>query len=212
METMSLIQKTGVLAWPLLACSVAALAIFTERMIRFAIIGRKGSNVARRMGALLVQGDDAAARREAKDSDSPMGRVLVKGFDVLDQDRETLETVLTHAIEEEVGSLSRYLQALATICNIAPLLGLLGTVMGLIKAFMVIQQVGGKVNAVALAGGIWEAMLTTALGLIIALPATVAHSYLVDRVEHQEANLEDGAVVFMVSLAKRNKDGKHAGS
>ena len=75
-------------------------------------------------------------------------------MEVVDQDRETPETVLEHAIDEEVSFLSRYLQALATIANIPPLLGLLGTVIGMIKAFMVIQQMGGKVNAAVLAGGI----------------------------------------------------------
>ena len=82
--------------------------------------------------------------------------------------------MVVHATGEEVRDLSRYLQALATIGSIAPLLGLLGTVIGMIKAFMVIQQMGGKVNAVVLAGGIWEAMLTTALGLAVALPTMVA--------------------------------------
>lgn len=123
----------------------------------------------------------------------------------MDQDRETLETVLEHAIDEEVSFLSRYLQALATIANIPPLLGLLGTVIGMIKAFMVIQQMGGKVNAAVLAGGIWEAMLTTALGLAVALPTMVGHSYLVSRVERYEARLRDGTVHFIKTLARSRK-------
>jgi len=113
-----------------------------------------------------------------------------------------LETVLMHATEMEVRHLSRYLQALATIANVAPLLGLLGTVLGMIKAFMVIQQTGGKVNASVLAGGIWEAMLTTALGLAVALPTMVAHSYLTSQVDQYEARLQDGTVYFIKSLAR----------
>ena len=115
-----------------------------------------------------------------------------------------METVLVHATDEEVRGLSRYLQALATIGNIAPLLGLLGTVLGMIKAFMVIQQMGGKVNAAVLAGGIWEAMLTTALGLAVALPTIVAHSYLVARVDKYEAQLQDGTVSFIKALGGRS--------
>jgi biopolymer transport protein ExbB len=84
------------------------------------------------------------------------------------------------------------------------MLGLLGTVLGMIKAFMVIQEMGGKVNASVLAGGIWEAMLTTALGLGVALPTIVAHSYLLSRVERYEARLQDGTVAFLKALAKRS--------
>ena len=110
--------------------------------------------------------------------------------------------MLVHATEEEVRDLSRYLQVLATIGNIAPILGLLGTVIGMIKAFMVIQEMGGKVNASVLAGGIWEAMLTTALGLSVALPTMVAHSYLTSQVDRYEARLQDGTVRFLKSLAQ----------
>jgi biopolymer transport protein ExbB len=74
----------------------------------------------------------------------------------------------------------------------------------MIKAFMVIQQMGGKVNAAVLAGGIWEAMLTTALGLAVALPTMVAHSYLFARVDKYEAKLKDGAVTFIKAMGKRS--------
>ena len=121
-------------------------------------------------------------------------------MEVRHQERETLETVIVHATEEQVRGLAKYLQALATIGNIAPLLGLLGTVIGMIKAFMVIQEMGGKVNAAVLAGGIWEAMLTTALGLAVALPTIVAHSYLVSAVNRYEARLQSGSVTFMKAV------------
>jgi biopolymer transport protein ExbB len=136
-----------------------------------------------------------------------MGRVLSQALEVKNQDRETLETVIIHASEEEVRGLSRYLQALATIGNITPLLGLLGTVIGMIKAFMVIQEMGGKVNAAVLAGGIWEAMMTTALGLSVALPTMVAHSYLLSRVDKYEAWLQDGAVTFLKAISNIRNGG-----
>lgn len=194
------IAKGGVLMIPILLCSVLALAIFLERMIRFVRLRSQGAGLAEKIISLLHEGRIDEARNRVAQSDSPMGRVLSRALDVRDQDRETVETVITHATEEEVRDLSSYLQALATIGNIAPLLGLLGTVMGMIKAFMVIQQMGGKVNAAVLAGGIWEAMLTTALGLAVALPTMVAHSYLLARVDRYEARLQDGAVTFMTGL------------
>lgn len=196
---MAFLAKGGVLVIPIMLCSVLALAIFLERTVRFAVLRRRGHRVADRVAALVREGKMSEALETALKSRSPMGRVLAQGLEVIDADRETLETVLIHGVEEEVRDLSRYLQALATIGNIAPLLGLLGTVLGMIKAFMAIQQLGGKVDASILAGGIWEAMLTTALGLCVALPVMVAHSYLASLVDRYEARLQDGVVRFFKS-------------
>jgi biopolymer transport protein ExbB len=135
-----------------------------------------------------------------------MGRILVQAMDARDGDREILETVILNATDEEVRYLSAYTQALATIGNIAPILGLLGTVIGMIKAFMVIQQMGGKVNASVLAGGIWEAMLTTALGLAVALPTMVAHSYLISKIDTYEARLQKGSVTFLKSIFTNHRE------
>ena len=199
------LAKGGMLVGPILLCSVLALAIFLERIIRFYKLRQRGAGLAEKVSRHLDAGNETAARQDAGNIDSPMGRVLSQAMEVIGQDRETLETVIVHATEKEVRGLSRYLQTLATIANIAPLLGLLGTVIGMIKAFMVIQQMGGKVNAAVLAGGIWEAMLTTALGLSVALPTMVAHSYLVAQVDRYEARLHNGAVMFFKTLARNGR-------
>jgi biopolymer transport protein ExbB len=196
------LAKGGVLVIPILLCSVMALAIFVERMIRFAKIDTRGTGLAETIVRLLKQGNREEALEAATVSQSPMGRVLAQAIDVKDQDRETLETVIAHATDDEVRDLSSYVQALATIGNTAPLLGLLGTVLGMIKAFMVIQEMGGKVNAAVLAGGIWEALLTTALGLAIALPTMVAHSYIVSRIDRYEAGLQEGSVTFIKAIMR----------
>jgi biopolymer transport protein ExbB len=197
------LSKGGVLVGPILLCSVIALAIFLERLVRFARVRVRDSGLVDNIAKHLKKGEDLQAFELASSSNTPMGRVLAHAMEVKDQDRETLETVIVHSTDEEVRELSRYLQALATIGNIAPLLGLLGTVLGMIKAFMVIQEMGGKVNAAVLAGGIWEAMLTTAFGLAVALPTIVAHSYLVSRVGKYEAKLQDGAVAFIKAVANQ---------
>jgi biopolymer transport protein ExbB len=196
------LAKGGVLVVPILLCSVFALAIFLERLIRFALLKKRGEGLARKIAGLVGSGQDQAAFEAARQSDSPMGRILLQALEVKDQERETLETVIAHATDEQVRGLARYLQALATIGNVAPLLGLLGTVIGMIRAFMVIQEMGGKVNASVLAGGIWEAMLTTALGLAVALPTIIAHSYLVSQVNNYEARLQGGVVTFMKAITK----------
>ena len=205
------LAKGGVLVGPILLCSVIALALFLERFIRLSRVRVRGNGLVAKVSGQLKAGEDQRAYETVRQDTSPMGRILTQAMEVKDQDRETLETVLVHATEAETRDLSRYLQALATIGNITPLLGLLGTVMGMIKAFMVIQEMGGKVNAAVLAGGIWEAMLTTALGLTVALPTMVAHSYLVARVDRFEAQLQDGTVVFLKSIGFRIHGHAHTG-
>ncbi len=196
------LAKGGVLVIPILFCSVVALAIFVERIIRFSKLKNHGVDLAEKTVQLLGEGKKKDAQQMLEESNAPMGRVLLQATDVIDQGRDTLETVISNSTDEEVRGLSSYIQALATMGNIAPLLGLLGTVIGMIKAFMVIQQMGGKVNAAVLAGGIWEAMLTTALGLAVALPTMVAHSYLLARIDKYEATLQSGAVAFITGLGK----------
>lgn len=192
--------KGGILVIPILMCSVLAVAIFLERIIRFAKMRSRGEGLAEKVAVLLTKGNTSAALQTAEKSNSPMGRVLVQAIGAKDLDRDMLETVIVNATDEEGRNLSTYIQALATIGNIAPLLGLLGTVIGMIKAFVVIQEMGGKVNAAVLAGGIWEAMLTTAFGLAVALPTMVAHSYLVARIDKYEARLQNGSVTFMKAI------------
>jgi biopolymer transport protein ExbB len=196
------LAKGGVLVIPILLCSVVALTIFMERLIHFSKVRIRGFGLVKKVAEHVRNGEFSQAMRLVKGTNSPMARILLDALGVIDYDRETMETVIVHSTEEEVRELSRYLQGLATIGSIAPLLGLLGTVVGMIKAFMVIQQMGGKVNAVVLAGGIWEAMLTTALGLAVALPTMVAHSYLVSRVDKYEAQLQDGIVTFIKAAIK----------
>lgn len=193
-------MKGGFLMWPILLCSALGLAIFLERIIRFSMMKKRGAGLSEKVARLWIEGKEKEACEEAQSSGSPMGRILVKAMEVKNLDREMLETVIISATDEEIRDMSANVQTLATIGNIAPLLGLLGTVIGMIKAFMVIQNMGGKVNSAVLAGGIWEAMLTTAFGLSVAMPVMIAHSYLTGRIDAYEARLQDGSVVFLKAL------------
>jgi biopolymer transport protein ExbB len=202
---LELVSKGGWLTVPIMACSVVGLAIFLERVIRLHRLEVEGGSLLDAVSQAVSRGDLAGARDLASKSGTPMGRLLHSGLSVYHAERTLLESVLDHAIEQETRLLSRYLPTLATVGGIAPLLGLLGTVVGMIKAFMAIEAMGGQVDASVLAGGIWEAMLTTAFGLSVALPTIVAHSYLVSRVDSIEARLEDGSIALLKSFkASRN--------
>lgn len=184
-----ILTKGGILVGPILLCSVAALGIFLERIVRFSRVSRRGSGLPEKVISLVEEGQDELALKTARQSKSPIGDVLAGALEIRGQNWNVVESVISHTIDEAIRGLSRFLQTLSTIGYITPMLGLLGTVMGMIKAFMVIQQMGGKVNAAILAGGIWEAMLTTALGLAVALPAMIAHNYLDSKVEYFEAHM-----------------------
>ena len=194
------LSRGGILVIPILGCSVVALAIFLERMIRIPVDNRKGLAAVEQVLAAFRAGQIDEAHTIASCSKLPEVRMLKEAMVVSGRRRNTLEKVLVHSLEVEVFRKERYLDTLATIGNSAPLLGLLGTVLGMIKAFMVIQESGGQVNASMLAGGIWEAMLTTALGLAVALPVMIAHSYLASRVEKFELWLREVAVMFLKSM------------
>jgi biopolymer transport protein ExbB len=194
-------EKGGPVMWPLLFFSVAMLAIFAERCFRFAKLKPFQAELAVKVAEHLSAGRQKEARAEAAADPSAMGRILTAASEVNAFDREALETVIISAQQAEVRELDRYLPTLAMIGNLSPALGLLGTVTGMIKAFMVIQQMGGKVNAAVLAGGIWEAMLTTAFGLIVALPAMAAHGYLAGRVDRFHDELQNGTVAFVKALS-----------
>ena len=193
-----LFEKGGVLVWPILLCSLIGWFIFFQRLFLFRVAGKSEDNG---IFTMLSKGRLAEARKLADEkklhhrwNNSAVDRLLIELLDSEIRDRETLEVVLVHGVEREVKYLSGNLGTLATLGNISPLLGLLGTVVGMIKAFIVVEEMGGRVNAAVLAGGIWEAMLTTALGLIVAIPLLIFHNYLLGRLHGLQAGLEEAAI------------------
>ncbi|MDL1957737.1 MAG: MotA/TolQ/ExbB proton channel family protein [Candidatus Desulfofervidus auxilii] len=196
----SFLAKGGILVIPILFCSVIALTIVLERLYRFRKLRIKNPDlIAKVKKALNEKGVDEALFI-LENSKNPLGRVLKEGIKRYQAGREEIERAMAFAAEREIRELEKYLPALSTIGDIAPLLGLLGTVTGMIKAFMVIERLGGKVNASVLAGGIWEAMLTTALGLSVAIPTIVAHNYLVSKLRNFTAELQEKLNEFLEDI------------
>ncbi len=191
----SFLEKGGILTWPILLCSVLGVAIFLDRLFVLRKLERQGALRAVPDKILPPEGLSSLARGEGVLA--LMAREIAP---VCCKDRALLESILRHVIDRQLAMASRYLELLATLASVAPLLGLLGTVVGLIKAFMVVERVGGKVDAAMLAGGIWEAMITTAAGLSVAIPLIVGHRYLVSRLESYEESLEVLAMRLIKAL------------
>lgn len=197
---LSLLHKGGPIVWPILACSVLGLAIFMERLWYLFIARRREAGLLEEMEGELRAGRLGRFLKGFFSTSGPVSRMLTEAASVCCQDREAVEVVLDFHIDSEVNQAAKYTGLLSTLAAVSPLLGLLGTVTGLIKAFMVIEAAGGRVNAGMLAGGIWEAMLTTALGLGVAILLLFCHRFLMSRIRMFEGHLQYMAVLFIKGM------------
>jgi biopolymer transport protein ExbB len=171
------ILKGGLLIWPIFFCSIIAVAIVLERLY-FLRAAKSGiPNIFSRVKELLLGGKNDDALKLCENTKGIMPHILAVGIHVRNKEHSAREKILSRAASRMVRKLEKNLRGLAVIGNIAPLIGLLGTVVGMIKAFMKIQQLGGRVDSSVLAGGIWEALITTAAGLSVAIPALVFYHY-----------------------------------
>ena len=172
-----LIEKGGVLMWPLLACSVLTIAVILERSVFFLRIKRNFKRFAADLMALVANRRIQAAQDFLRGRPDPSSLIAWTYLGNLDVKDELREEILQRVSSEQAERLERRVGMLSGLAHISPLLGLLGTVLGMIEAFRQIQQLSGQADAAALAGGIWEALLTTAFGLAIAIPAATAYHY-----------------------------------
>lgn len=183
----------GPLMWPILLCSVGALAVGLERLWAL----RLGKLVPRN---LLIEAEDLIAREKYPESltlcrkyDSPLGRVLAVAVQNQGKSRGVIKELLEEAGRREAALLERFIPVLTVIISIAPLLGLLGTVQGMIKLFNTMEVTGtGDMSYVA--QGIATALLTTFGGLAVAIPAIVIHRYLLSRVDNALLIMEDASL------------------
>jgi biopolymer transport protein ExbB len=204
MYPFEIIWEGGILMWPILLCSIVAVAITIERFIvlrRASIDTREFMDTMRQV---LRQNRMQEAIEICDETDAPVARIMKAGILKHNRSKEDIREAIEDAGHLEIPRLERYLSALATCANIAPLLGLLGTVAGMIKAFAEIQHKEGQVNPSDLAGGINNALVTTAAGLTVAIPTLVVYNYLVSRVENMVLEMEISSTE-LVDLLTRNR-------
>lgn len=188
-----LLKAGGILMVPIVTCSILALAIILERFWTLRPQRVAPPEVVAELWRWIKAKDLNSRKLKALQASSPAGRVLASGLMNARHGRE----VMTESIEQEanqvIHELERFLNPLGTIAMVTPLLGLLGTVLGMIKIFAEIQVIGLG-NAQALSGGISEALITTAAGLSVAIPSLIAHRYFVRRVDALVVGMEEEAV------------------
>ncbi len=189
----------GWLMVPIILCSVAVIAISIERYwtLNAEKIAPKHL-LAQVWGWIRNNQLDGAKLRELKQS-SELGKILAAGLSNSRHGREVMKDSIQEAANQVVHDMERYIGALGTIAAAAPLLGLLGTVLGMIKVFTSIM-LQGTGNAGVLAGGISEALITTAAGLCVAIPALMFHRFFQRRVDTLVVNMEQEAIKLVDAL------------
>ena len=202
-------QKGGPIMWPILLCSVISFAIVIERLLRLRQEQIDTKSFMEQISKSLKRNKVMEALDLCDRTGGPIASILKSGILKHDRPRSEIREAIEDASVHEVPRLERNLPVLATIAHVAPLLGLLGTVTGLLAAFQVIESKATALNPVNpgdLAGGIWEALLTTVFGLCVAIPTYVAYNYLVSRVDGFVLDMERSATDLLNILAEKRDE------
>lgn len=200
-------QKGGIIMYLILFCSVVALTVFIERMWQLHMARTNTDKFMRDIGAFLRRNRIKDAIDMCNRTRGPVANILKAGILKHDRPRAEIREAIEDAGVHEVPELEKNISILATIAHITPLLGLLGTVLGMVRAFQVIQEkstAAYPINPGDLAGGIWEALITTVAGLTIAIPTFVAYNFMVSRVETIVLDMERSSTELINILSQRH--------
>ncbi len=202
--------KGGLLMWPILLCSIVSATVILERFYYLYQAKTKVSNIFSRLKGFLQNGKADEALKLCENTPGSIAHILAIGIHLRNRNIEEKEKIMARAGSREICRLEKNLRGLAIIGNIAPLIGLLGTVIGMIRAFIKIQEFGGIVDATVLAGGIWEALITTAAGLSVAIPTVVFYHYFEGKVDNMAMQMKDAALELIeienISAASGNEN------
>lgn len=203
-------QKGGPVMWVLLAFSVVALAFIVERFIALRRAKINVNEFLRKIRkALIVNHSVRDAIKICEQYRGPVASVMKAGLLKYGQPREDVEKTIENAALYEMGRLERGLVVLATVANVAPLLGFLGTVTGMIKSFDALQEAGLS-DPGLVAGGISEALITTATGLAVAIPVQIAYNYFMSRINRFVRDIETAANMLVETFTEMERSGVSA--
>lgn len=199
---MNLFADGGWMMYPLIICSLLAFGVIIAKAWTLLVAHRESRGVLDQVESLIAEGRAEDALRLSQERPGPVAAILYSGLRRL-HERQTSGADIEQAVQTtgsiELGFLERGLVILATVANVAPLLGFLGTVAGMISAFGAIAE-AGQVDAALVAGGIKVALITTATGLIIAIPVNIGYNFFVTRIDKLIVDMEEGtgAVLRMI--------------
>lgn len=197
MSILGLLAEGGVLMIPLFLLSILAVYVIAERWRSLNNSRMEIDGFLRTIEGMLKDGDRQRALTYCDGIDKPLARILKAGIRRLGRPIRDIEDAIRNAGKKEIFHLEKRMNWLATIAGVAPLIGFTGTVTGMIEAFMDIQALQGNVNPSVLAGGIWEALITTATGLIVGIIAYGFYNFLLGKINRMVHELENASADFI---------------
>ena len=192
-----LFNKGGWLMWVLLLLGGFTIFIFVERFLAIRKASMLDMHFMNRIRDYIYDGKIDSAVNLCKKTDTPIARMVEKGIERLGRPMNDVQTAIENVANLEVSKLENGLPFLATIAGGAPMIGFLGTVMGMVQTFMDMSAAGGTVDMALLSGGMYIAMVTTVGGLVVGIPAYFGYNYLVARIEKVVFRMEANSIAFM---------------
>lgn len=196
-SVLDILIQGGWVMIPILLLSIVALFLLVERIITLRRAAADPEAITDRVRDYVTSGDITGALRFCGEQDKPITRILGQGLERLGRPIAEIQDAVQAAGKYEAYELEKRTDLLASIAGVAPMLGFFGTVTGMIDAFQEIQNLQGNVNPSVLAGGIWEALVTTATGLAVGILALLAYNYLMGRIRRRVNDMERSATAFI---------------
>ncbi len=197
MSLWELFLAGGWLMWVLLILGGITVFIFVERFMAIRKASVMDMNFMNRIRDKIAEGKIASAVESCRRTNTPIARMIEKGIERIGRPMNDVQNAIENAANLEVSKLENGLPYLAMIAGGAPMIGFLGTVIGMVQAFMSMESAGSTVDMSILAGGMYVAMLTTVAGLIVGIPAYFGYNYLVARIEKLVFQMEANSIAFM---------------
>ncbi len=198
-----LFQAGGLMMYPIVLLSLIAVYIFFERFLTLNKASQDPNMFMGKVKELVQKGDVNGARILCSQNDSPIARMIEKGISRIGSPLKNIEASIENVGRIEIFKLEKNLSTLATISGAAPMMGFLGTVIGMVQAFIAIAQEEGSVSPKLLSSGIYTAMLTTVAGLIVGIIAYLAYNFLVTRVQKIIHKMEYSSLEFIDLLQEQ---------
>ena len=203
----SMAAKGGWLMLVLLALSIVAIYIFGKKWWAISQAGKIDKNFIKDVDNYLMEGKVRSARALCRRSDTPVARMIEKGVERIDKPLGDIRIAVENVANVEVAKLEKGLPALATIAGGAPMIGFLGTVMGMVQAFFNMAQAGNNIDITLLSGGIYTAMITTVGGLIVGILAYFGYNFLTAKITSLVSKMEAASIEFL-DAAQARKEAK----
>ena len=210
LNILDLAIKGGWIMVVLAILSILGVYIFIERFMTLRKSMQKNPYLLDRIKDNLRDGDIKSAVNYCEKNNTPMSRILAKGVKDFNLDMASIRQVLDNNASLEVAALEKGLPVLSTIAAVAPMLGFLGTVTGMVQAFWQMSQAGNNIDVSLLSGGIYEAMVTTVGGLIVGIIAIFAYNFLVAQVDKAQ-NLMEADMIAFLEIVSEEKNGTAVG-